>query len=538
MPPEPLPSHLRDRIMDDNFWGKLEALAKMGEKIMPELAAASRKSGQSGTLDQRIEDRCEFARVGVKLAAITGSPLLSPGPAPRRNPPIPNGMMYCMNNIEKIVCRDYGPGKKPEFSKLAYLLRRTRHLLRIFYDCAVDGHAHPDLIFCDWEKMFDVGLALHRVGLCLRLDPPRLRAAMAGGGKELEAFLLDDELDIGEFRKAAFIVEQRVAADVEAEDADRMAAGKINSAAQKDLAAHILSWFYGDISVAFIMNETSSSDANEKRWAHKAMKRLVLWSTSTTYHSTLGDSLTDAMRPIYWSLPVLTKFGLAGGLGALFGDWVNSACKEMCEDVLKKLPDAAWQKQTPTSLRTVTRALQLKLNQETSEIAITPIFINACFNMYKLYDLAPFRKAAKCEAHHDPVVFYYVAHRIKRDGLDMCIQQDWRRLLKDYVNMPRSVEQRYMWGNQTISGRWDCLEFFGCDADGCPEQTALEELRAKRVRGVRDPDIEERLERWGSKPRACAACAHTSYCSPTCQRTHWQTHKPECLKKRKVAKRS
>jgi hypothetical protein len=225
----------------------------------------------------------------------------------------------------------------------------------------------------------------------------------------------------------------------------------------------------------------------------------------------------------------------------------------MCEDVLNKLPDAVWEHQTPASLVAVTRELQTKLNQETTDVAVshlhpalmplsqppqtTPIFINACFNIYRLYGLAPFHKAARRETHDTPVVFYYVAHRIKRDGLQMRARADWARLLTEYVNMPRSVERRYQWANLTISGRWDCLESFGCRADGCPEQRALEALREKRVRGVRDPAVEARLDAWGAKPKSCAACGVTAYCSAACQRAHWPTHKPDCLKERKSAKR-
>ncbi|KAJ6587868.1 hypothetical protein B0H19DRAFT_195445 [Mycena capillaripes] len=420
-------------------------------------------------------------------------------------------------------------------------MKRIRHLLRVFYDFCVGQRQHPDLVFCDWEKMFDVGLTLHHIGLALQLEPPRLRAAMAAGGKELEKFLLDDELDVGDFRKAAIAIERRVAADVESEDADHMAAHEIEAEADNDLAAHVMSCFLGDIMVAFILNEKSESNADEKRWASKAMTRLVHWSTSATLRSTLGDPLTDAIRPIYWSTPVLIKFSQAGGLGSLFSDWVNSTCRDMCEELLDQLPDAVWENQTPASLLTVTRELQVKLNHDGKDFATTPIFVNACYNMYRLYSLAPFHKAARTQKHDTPVIFYYVAHHIKRDPTlynAMRTRADWGRLLADYVKMPHSVEQRYQWANRTISSRWDCLEFFGCCAEGCPEKQALEALRDRRVRGVRDPVVEARLDAWGAKPKSCAACGETAYCSPVCQRAHWPTHKPDCLQKRKSGKRS
>ncbi|KAF7343122.1 MYND-type domain-containing protein [Mycena venus] len=517
MPPLGIPAHLAAAIQDPNFERSLKALVEVGSRIMPEVVAASRKTGNTGTLDERIAERSEFSRVGVKLAVMTGSSsLLVEGLAPRQNPPIYNGMMYCVNLVDKIVRRDYRAGQKHELAKLPYLLKRIRHLLRVFYNFRVGGRQHPDLVFCDWEQMFQVGITLHDVGLCLQLDPPRLRAVMAAGGHELEEFLLDDELDVGDFRKAAIVIERRVAADPESEDTDRMAASDIENVAEKDLAAHVLSWFFGDISVAFVLHENIGSDSDERRWASKAMARLVHWSTSETLRSALGDPLTDAMRPIYWSMPLLIKFSQAGGLGAVFGDWVGSfsygqftfdlsaqTCCTTKHPTLRALP-YLW---TLSSIFTASTASRRSI------------------------------KAARNETHHTPVVFYYVAHCIKRDGLQMRTRADWVRLLTSYVDMPHSTEQRYRWGNMTISGRWDCLEFHGCCAgEACPERRALEALREKRVRGVRDPKVEARLDAWGAKPKACAACGMTAYCSAACQRAHWPKHKLDCLKKRKSAK--
>ncbi|KAJ7064760.1 hypothetical protein C8F01DRAFT_1354339 [Mycena amicta] len=511
--PMPIPADVLASLKDENFWKSLEAISKTAGKVMPDVTAASYKRGDSGTLDQRIEERSQFAR-GYQIGWNYG--LVAFG-------------------SWKIVRREYGrPGQRVEFAKLPFLLKRIRHLLRVFYDFKVGRRVHPDMVFCDWKHTFDVGLILHKVGLCLQLDPPRLRAAMDAGGRELEAFLLDDDLDVGDFRKAAIIVEKRVAADVEAEDEERMAASEIEDAASEDLAAHIMAWFYGDMTVAFILNEHEGSTPDEKRWAKKALARLAHWSTSLTLRDTLGDSLTDAMRPIYWSAPVLIKFCLAGGLAALFGDWVNSSCRELCEDALKKLPDAAWENQTSASLAAITRELQAKLHQESDDIADTPIFIDACFSMYTHYGLAPLQRAGRRESPNDPVVFYYLAHHLKRlSPSHQPTRADFARILADYKAMPSSTQKRYGWANLTISGRWDCLDYYGCEANGCPEKKALEALRARRVRGVRDPVVERRLEEWGTKTMACKACGSVAYCSPGCQRAHWPTHKPECLKQRK-----
>ncbi|KAJ7758363.1 hypothetical protein B0H16DRAFT_1885349 [Mycena metata] len=213
MPPVSLPAHVAAAIKSDKFKRDLQLLISMGSKMMPDVVTASRKKGETGTLDQRIEERSQLAITGVKLAALGDRGLLVPGSAPSRNPPKPNGMMNCVRMVDKIVRRDYGvPGREPGFSLLAYLLKRIRHLLRVHYNFVIVKRRHPDLEFCDWETMLEVALILHQVGLCLQFDRPRLRAVMA-----------------------AVVIEQRVTADVESEDTDRMAVGDIEEKVDNDL---------------------------------------------------------------------------------------------------------------------------------------------------------------------------------------------------------------------------------------------------------------------------------------------------------------
>lgn len=120
MPSMSMPAELLASLKDDNFWRSLEAITKKAEKVMPQVTVASHKRGDSGTLDQRIEDRSEFARMGVKLATITGSPLLDPGCVPNRQLPVPNGMTHCVNLVNKIVRKDYGrPGQRVELAKVS-----------------------------------------------------------------------------------------------------------------------------------------------------------------------------------------------------------------------------------------------------------------------------------------------------------------------------------------------------------------------------------------------------------------------------------
>ncbi|KAK7014312.1 MYND-type domain-containing protein [Favolaschia claudopus] len=531
IPGDPTNSHLDD----PELWSYIDTIEQAGEGIAPKVLDASRKRGDTGPLNKRIAERCELARALVQLSTATVMMSVMPewifggGPAPLLNPPIVNGMVHCLDTVDKIVRTDYRR-RKGELDQLPRLLIRIRHLLRVCYDFRVANQNHPDLQFCDWQKMHDVGFSLHRVGLCLQLDPSRLWAAMDAGGEGLEAFLLDDELDLGEFRKASIEIEKLVAADVEADWEDRLNAAAAHNLVSLDLAASSVAWFFGDISVAFIMHARTDNN-RDRRWATKAMARLVAWSTSKTIRETLGDSLTDSMRPIYCSV-------MRGGLAALFGDWTNSTCCQLCEDALEDMPDEVWDNQTPASLLAITRELQKKLEEESMDRSVTYILTNAFFNIYRRYGLAPFKQASRHEKQHTPMAFYYFAHRIKQDGLQMRTREDWYRLFVDYSKMPRRMHMRYQWGNTPVARRWEYLELYGCCADDCPERRELLRLREVRVRGVRDEAVEARLDEWGAKPKACAACGDVAYCSSSCQRAHWAKHKPDCLKKRKAGSRS
>ncbi|KAK7033720.1 MYND-type domain-containing protein [Favolaschia claudopus] len=517
-------SHV-DEDLQQGFGQYLAERQRMTNKLVLEVFAASRKEGRTGSLEKRIADRSEMARAGIKLAEALDSYSAAKGPGSQNavsDTCRENGMMHCLILLERIVRTHYS-GSSTDLAKLPVLLKRVRHLLRVYYDFRLGQRPHDDLAFCDWPTLPAVSFTLHQVGLCLQLDLPRLRAAMTVCGEELESFLLDEALDIGDFRKTALAIEKRVDKDTEADKSDRLDASGAQIMAETDMAAHAMGWFFADTAVAFLLNENSSQNADAKRWARKAMTRLVDWSTSPTMRAALADPLSDSLRPIYWSQPLLVRFSHAGGLAALYGDWTNSTCKEICTEALTSLPDSAWYNQTPVSLLSITRELQNKLNGSI-QVATTPIFVDAFSNMFRRYGLAPFQKAAKHETHYTPVIFYYVAHRIKQDGLQMRTKKDWRQLLQDYINLPSSVQRRYKWGNSTIARRWELLELYGCCADDCPEEKALIELREKRVRGVRDADVEARLDAWGAKPKACSACARTAYCSSACQRAHWPKH--------------
>jgi hypothetical protein len=74
---------------------------------MPKVVVASRKKGSSGILEQRIAERCEMERMGVKLVAKTCASLLAKGAVPCQHPLVYDGMKYCVNLLDKIVCKDY-----------------------------------------------------------------------------------------------------------------------------------------------------------------------------------------------------------------------------------------------------------------------------------------------------------------------------------------------------------------------------------------------------------------------------------------------
>lgn len=269
-------------------------------------------------------------------------------------------MTYCIDTVlEKVTAKEQ-PGNadfsqvRPSralcvpiltlYGKITSLLRRIKHLVRVFYDCKVKKvQTHELLTYCDFTTIFDVSMKLNQIGLYLQLDPPRLRALMAAGGKGLETFVLDEPLDIGPYRQELSRINKILEDDEEADDEDREAVQTIDDLATQDLAAHIMVWFFANLHVAFVLNEPRS-DA-ERTWKEKALKRLVKWSTSLTWRDVLGDPLTDAMRPIYWNKYALVAFSHAGGLASLYGDWVSTILASLI--IIRRLIASAGQQFMP-----------------------------------------------------------------------------------------------------------------------------------------------------------------------------------------------
>jgi len=310
--------------LPDSTWDALSKIVEMGRRIQPQLErAANLRPKSGGTLEENVEQRLEFARLGEKMQTMSNvgsSPFTERGPATRRVPPLEDSACWCYENALRIVEGD----RRDEFHKIPNLMRRLRHLIRVYYDYRVTRVRTPELTtYCDFPTIFDMVITLHKVGLYLQLDLPRLWALMSVAGPSFEHFLLDEELDIGPYRTRTRQIAKQVEKDEEADDDDREILQKISDRAEKDLAAYAMTWFFVDLHVAFILPGKDASPEKE-RWAKKAMVRLVKWSTSETWRDTLGDPFTDSIRPVYWNKDALVAFSQAGGLGSLFGDWVRT----------------------------------------------------------------------------------------------------------------------------------------------------------------------------------------------------------------------
>ncbi|TDL29013.1 hypothetical protein BD410DRAFT_391 [Rickenella mellea] len=418
-----------------------------------------------GPLEEVVAQRCRFALVGHEFGAMR-----TKGFTQLETPPLENGMMDCVNRVKRIVIERTPGTNRNEYAELPGLFRRIRTLLRVFYDYTMSRTETPDLKYCDFPQVFDVIFTLHQVGLYAQLDPSRLQAMMAEGGTDMETFLLNEPLDVGPWIRYAHHVEQDVEQDQEADGDDWSKANDVGKLANEDGAAHSLIWLIGDLNVAFLLGQPTNND--ESRWAGKAMKRLIKWSTDPFYKKVLGDGLTDAMRPIYWNASLLVKFSRAGGIAALYADWADSSYPDHCEEILGTLPEPSWENQTKTSLMAVTREFQNKITLSRSRglnIVKHPAFLNALHNIHSRYGLAPFQKTAKLETWRSPIIFQFLSHRIKKDGLTFRTTQDWIPLLDEFVHLPSAIIRRYKWLHMSISCRWNCITFYGCDNKFCSE---------------------------------------------------------------------
>lgn len=191
----------------------------------------------------------------------------------------------------------------------------------MYYDAKVTRRRPAEFKYCDVEDLASVGTDLRECGLTLQFMPGRLRALFRST-PEMDEFLLDEPLDIGKWRREAFALEEAVAVDAEADDTDRMTLADLQERNRNDLAAYQMVYLVGDLLVAWVLIKPLTD--LERRRAERAMERLIEYSSAPQYRKgqVLGDPLTDAMRPIYEDQGLMLRFARAGGLPAIFEDWV------------------------------------------------------------------------------------------------------------------------------------------------------------------------------------------------------------------------
>lgn len=121
--------------------------------------------------------------------------------------------------------------------------------------------------------------------------------------------------------------------------------------------------------------------------------------------------------------------------------------------------------------------------------------------IYSRYGLDPFERASTLS--DSTILFYFIYRRLSKRPQKFQSAQDWIPLLQKYCNVPQTTSKRHGWTILSLSGRWDCLDLYGCANIDCPERAALHALKRRRVRGKRDPAVEERLLQWGAASKAC-----------------------------------
>ncbi|KAL6308523.1 hypothetical protein BKA93DRAFT_866499 [Sparassis latifolia] len=365
-----------------------------------------------------------------------------------------------------------------EYIQIPDLLRRVRHLLRVYYDAKLSGRKPAEFKYCDAKDIHDVGLDLHRAGVYLQLSPARLRALFSAA-PDIEAFLLDEEIDIGKWRLEAQEVSDAVDADPESDDNDRERVMELEDSSGSDLAAYHMVYFVADLLVAFVL--IPPVDITERRRAEWAMGRLVQYSTLPMWRRALGDPLTDTLRPLYASKESLVRFAHAGGLPSLYDDWAQSSAKDgYCKKAVEMLPSRAWEHQTEASLKGVMLGLIHKLEADGEDLVATPLFARIIHEIYSRYGLEPFARGSTLS--HSTILFLFLHRRIARKPDAYRTQSALLALLKKYQNVPRTTRKRHGWISLPVSGRWDCLTGldFGCANLTCPEKEALEKLKEKR----------------------------------------------------------
>ncbi|KZT32457.1 hypothetical protein SISSUDRAFT_537426 [Sistotremastrum suecicum HHB10207 ss-3] len=505
----------------EELWATLNDNADKMKKFSHQGRAAPGKS-----VKETVEERLLLAREANRNNVLfgLGGGFAAQGMADTNEAPSPTGMMHSVNMLRKIVIEDYDDGAAPDFSLVPPLLTRIRELFRVFYNFKVTSRRTPDLILCDFDHVFDVSVIMHEVGLTLQLDPPRLQALMDQIGGEFEKVVLDTEPDVGPYRKAT--AEYMDMYGIKPSGQVYWRLFRMFEKANEDDAVYATGWFYIDILVAFMLGPAETAD--QSRLQKKAMEKLVFWSCDKKIRDAFGDCLADSMRPIYWDNALLTRFCQVGGLGAILGDGGMNVSSGIAGTAIRTLPDAVWDMESDNSLPTTSKLL-LDLGEMSKHRTADDIFLYGCHNIYKRYGIAPFIRAGESDEWHEPEFFCYVAQRLQDEGLPSRTEEEWKELLGDFRKMPVTVRGRYRWSGLDCAGRWEFIDYYGCDNRDCSEKAEL--LRhCQRPTGdeVINKEMDRRLYEWGNNMVICDACRSKPYCGVNCQQAAASSHAARC----------
>ena len=92
---------------------------------------------------------------------------------------------------------------KVRLFEIPELLRRMRHLLRVYYDAKTSGKRTAEFKYCDYKDIEDTGVDLHELVLTLQYTPGRLRELFQHA-PEMDKFVLDEPIDVGVLRERAY----------------------------------------------------------------------------------------------------------------------------------------------------------------------------------------------------------------------------------------------------------------------------------------------------------------------------------------------
>jgi hypothetical protein len=133
--------------------------------------------------------------------------------------------------------------------------------------------------------------------------------------------------------------------------------------------------------------------------------------------------------------------------------------------------------------------------------------VNILYQIFVRYGSDPFGAASAHSSEH--LLYYFLHRRLTKSTHPERYRSraHFEQLVSRFLCVPRATRRRHGWILLSVSGRWDCITHYGCRNAACPEKTELLKLRDKRIRGRRDPHVEERLFKWGAQSKICARLA-------------------------------